>query len=353
MPQSKRLKEFCYSNGEVNNSVSNVIKKFPKIQPLSQDQLSVVQSMVNGKNTIVSMPTGSGKSIPPFIIPYVFDDLIGTSNSVLIYATPLIALNISISNQLKEFGIHHQVLDDSFVTYDPNSKILIGTPERLLIDSNQSFLRELNICSIVCDEIHLNLSWGITNKTKKSKKSFRPVLGRIGEFAIFGCNFLLMSATISKRNLSLIKRNILKLGNWHEILKSPERENLRYFLYLSKSTEEIQDVVLRNEDCEGSVLINVFSITTGFDVYCNLYKSLEERNLLLIDNNLPNIASNRRIAFVHSGIMTKRKEEIIKDLSSENPNIKYVVCTSALATGVHLNIRKLYSLGLFFRFTRR
>ena len=341
---------------KIKEVIKKVLMKYNNINPLSTDQVEILCSLVNGNNTIVSMPTGSGKSIPIFILPIVYDELNGfeLNSTAILYLSPLVALGLSISYKLDYFGIPHTLIDDSFNgSIKPNSKIIIGTPELLLSERIQKIMKKINIISIILDEVHLFHLWGFEQTSKRKKKDpFRPLMARVGELAIFNCNYGILSATLSKSSISFIKSKLLYIKNWYSVVRSPDRKNLRFFLYTTKSIEEVYNVIIKDIEYEGglkkdeSILINVHSMEIGFEIYTLVKEFLQGKDLVLIDKNLPNISSNRKIAFVNSLISSERKKEIVEDLTSEIPKIKIVISTPCMGTGVDMKVRKIFSIGL-------
>lgn len=63
-------------------------------------QVSAIRSSIDNLTTIVSVPTGSGKTLVFQLLPFIFTDL-RKINCFTLIISPLIAL---ISNQIKIFG---------------------------------------------------------------------------------------------------------------------------------------------------------------------------------------------------------------------------------------------------------
>ena len=218
-------------------------------------------------------------------------------------------------------------------------------------------LKNIKIQTVILDEVHLFQLWGldkVDKKKQKKQKAFRPLLSKVCELAIFKSNFGLLSATVSKASISTIKFNLLRIKKWKLILRSPNRDNLRFFMFPSKNINEVFNTITKNikEEKENflesneAILINVFSMEIGYEIYTMLMDFLLKENMLLLNDGLPNKSSNRRIAFVNSLIAEDRKKEIVQDITSTAPKLKLIVATSALGTGVDMKVRKVYSLGL-------
>ena len=348
MNSNKHRKIITFSKIQLSNALDNVYSFFPNIRKLSEDQFTILHSLINGNDTIISLPTGSGKSIPSFILPVVLNILDPSiKKPICLYLSPLVALNLSIANMLTHFGISHMIMDENFTEIN-NENILIGTPERVLTPKITKILHDTNLKCIVVDEAHLSVLWGLDVKKKSS--AFRPMLSRIGELGIFKAPFAVMSATLSKKSIRVIKKNLLYIKDWVEISKPPDRKNLRYFIHLAKNGEiqEILHIVKKYLDAkeEESMLINVNLIMVGFECYISVYHIMKEKGLLLVYESLPNQSSNRTLAFIHSGVSDERKKQVVDDLCCKNPKIKVVIGTAALGTGVDMKIGLVLSLGL-------
>ena len=138
-------------------------------------QADIVQSVIDGKNTLAIMPTGGGKSLC-YQLPALMGD------GVTLVVSPLIALMRDQVRALKEAGVCAGALT-SANTEDENDAVLsalnVGdlrllymAPERLASMGTLSMLRRSNIARIAVDEAHCVSQWG---------HDFRPDYLRIGE----------------------------------------------------------------------------------------------------------------------------------------------------------------------------
>ncbi|MCI5085797.1 MAG: DNA helicase RecQ [Rhodovulum sp.] len=138
-------------------------------------QADIVQSVIDGKNTLAIMPTGGGKSLC-YQLPALMGD------GVTLVVSPLIALMRDQVRALKEAGVCAGALT-SANTEDENDAVLSAlnagdlrllymAPERLASMGTLSMLRRSNIARIAVDEAHCVSQWG---------HDFRPDYLRIGE----------------------------------------------------------------------------------------------------------------------------------------------------------------------------
>ena len=138
-------------------------------------QAEIVQSVIDGKNTLAIMPTGGGKSLC-----YQLPALMG--EGVTLVVSPLIALMRDQVRALKEAGVCAGALtsgntedENDAVLADLNAgdlRLLYMAPERLASMGTLSMLRRSNIARIAVDEAHCVSQWG---------HDFRPDYLRIGE----------------------------------------------------------------------------------------------------------------------------------------------------------------------------
>ena len=75
-------------------------------QHLREEQKEAVVSFVSGKDVLVLLPTGSGKSLCYSLLPWTFDKLRQTPNmSIVVVVSPLVSLMTDQSNSTTEMGI--------------------------------------------------------------------------------------------------------------------------------------------------------------------------------------------------------------------------------------------------------
>ena len=126
-------------------------------------QLDVINRTLSGKDSVVLMPTGGGKSICYQIPALVFDGL-------TVVVSPLIALMHDQVENLRSNGINAAFLNSSQSQSEAESikdsirngevKLLYVSPERIFANGFLSYLKSLPVKLFAIDEAHCVSSWG-------------------------------------------------------------------------------------------------------------------------------------------------------------------------------------------------
>lgn len=140
-----------------------ILKKYWNYSAFRPGQLEIIQSVLDGKDTLALLPTGGGKSIC-FQVPGLIVD------GICIVVSPLIALmkdqvenlnRIGIPAKAIYSGLYFKELDQIFTeAHNQELQFLYLSPERLQSDLAQMRLRAMKIGLIVVDEAHCISQWG-------------------------------------------------------------------------------------------------------------------------------------------------------------------------------------------------
>lgn len=193
---------------------------YPSFRPMQED---IVDSVVEGKDTLALLPTGGGKSIC-FQVPAM------TMEGVCIVITPLISLmkdqvmhlkNIGIPAAAIFTGMHHNQVE---IVYNQAVfgmlKFLYVSPERLMTDMFIEALKKMKVNLLAVDESHCISQWGY---------DFRPPYLKIAEIREYIPNTPVMALTATatpavvediQYRLNFKERNVFQT--------SYERKNVTY-----------------------------------------------------------------------------------------------------------------------------
>lgn len=143
--------------------VEEILEKYYGFNSFRKGQKEVIESILDKRDTVAVMPTGSGKSLCYQIPALVFE-------GVTIVISPLISLMKDQVDALKEMGIKATYINSSISNQELRDrlsqtaagkyKLLYIAPERLNSSRFLNLLQQLEIAMIAVDEGHCVSQWG-------------------------------------------------------------------------------------------------------------------------------------------------------------------------------------------------
>lgn len=277
---------------------------FDSFRPLQEE---IIQSILDGKDTLALMPTGGGKSLC-YQVPTM------AREGICLVISPLIALmKDQVENLRKKnitaFAIYSgmsrkEVINTFKVASDSNCRFLYVSPERLETSLFKEYLPGLAIQLIAVDEAHCISQWGY---------DFRPPYLRIAALReeLPGVPILALTASATPDVQNDITEKLH--FNAHQIFRqSFERPNLSYSVFKVDSKINKISEVLRN--VKGSSVI-----------YCRSRKRTKEISELL---QLKNVSSD----YYHAGLVQDERNK--KQEAWINNKTRVIVCTNAFGMGI-------------------
>jgi ATP-dependent DNA helicase RecQ len=215
-------------------------------------QEKIIDLAMTGRDTVVLMPTGSGKSlcyqIPSFL-----------RTGVGIVVSPLIALMQDQVAALRENGLCADFLNS---TLDQDAArqvarraiagdidLLYVAPERLLMDSFQALLQRMKIALFAIDEAHCISQWG---------HDFRPEYLQIPQ--VTGCFPHVPRMALTATADHQTRRDILDkldLGRAIPVISGFDRPNIRYRIGLKTNPKQQLIRFIRDEHPDEAGIIYV------------------------------------------------------------------------------------------------
>ncbi|MEM0243496.1 MAG: DEAD/DEAH box helicase [Candidatus Aenigmatarchaeota archaeon] len=293
----------------LKDEIQKIVKE--KFEKPTEIQEIAIPKIIEGKNVLISAPTGYGKTEAAFL-PALSKTLENPLPISIIYITPLRALNRDLLERLSYFcrnlDLEIAVRHSDISRYERRKQtifvphIFITTPETfqlLLITKN---LREYlkNVKFVIVDEIHEIAD----NKRGVQLSISLERLRRVAEFQT-----IMVSATISNFDLGKI------FCKNYEIVKVEKPKEYEFKVILEKDFEKRIEKILE-------ILKNYRQVL----IFTN---TREEAEFLAY-----NIKKFEKVEVHHSSLSKDVRVEVEKEF--KKGNIKAIVATSSLQLGIDI-----------------
>jgi len=292
------------------NTIRRLLNTVFGIEQLRDGQQRVIDSVLDGKDTLAIMPTGSGKSLCYQIPARIVEGM-------TIVVSPLISLMKDQLEKLDEMGIRAVQVNSSLAAEEEREalaairenrcEIVFCTPERLVMAEFVETLKQVKIALVVIDEAHCISQWG---------HDFRPAyLEMAGAIdALDRPPVLALTATATEdvvddigRQLGRPRMKVINTGIY--------RPNLHYrVLQVTNPDEKLQEALRLVRETEGKGI-----------VYAATVKMAEEMNQLLREQG--------ESVTIYHGKLPSAERKANQDLFMDDER-RVMVATNAFGMGI-------------------
>ena len=292
------------------NSLESYLENFGLVA-FRPGQRRVIETILEGQDTLCIMPTGGGKSLC-YQLPTLARD------GVTIVISPLIALMKDQVDSLTRLGIPATLINstlsgnEQFNRIDAMTrgayKLVYIAPERLRSVSFMKAVRDTKVQLLAVDEAHCISHWG---------HDFRPDYARLGRFRELVGNPQTVALTATATQL--VQADIAKILNLNEpktFITGFARKNL--FLKVEQPES--------NSDKDRRLVEFLQSHDGCGIVYASTRKSCEQLLELLTEN------LSRPAAFYHAGLPAEKRREVQEQFMSGE--IPIIIATNAFGMGI-------------------
>ncbi|WP_367391603.1 DNA helicase RecQ [Lewinella sp. LCG006] len=296
-------------------SLHDALQEYFGFDKFKGNQEAIIQSVLDGKDTFVIMPTGGGKSLC-----YQLPALILEGTALII--SPLIALMKNQVDSIRGYSQQDEVahfLNSSLTKAqmkqvkqditDGKTKLLFIAPETLTKQENIEFFQQVDVSFVAVDEAHCISEWG--HDFRPEYRRIRLMLDAIGE----RIPVVALTATATPKVQSDIVKN-LNMEDHNTFISSFNRDNLYYEVRpKGKKEPTIRDIiqVVKNMDGKSGI------------IYVQSRKSAEEIAEALSVNDV-------KAAPYHAGLDAKTRSNTQDAFLMED--IDVIVATIAFGMGI-------------------
>ena len=300
------------STAEVINTLPDadaILHQIFGYQQFRAGQSDIIDTVTGGRDCLVVMPTGGGKSlcyqIPALMLP-----------GLTVVVSPLISLMKDQVDQLRLLGVEAGYLNSAQTAQEQQKvlegchnnriKLLYVAPERLLMSSFIRQLQQWQPSLLAVDEAHCISQWG---------HDFRPEYCAIGELRqhLPGVPVIALTATADNTTRSDICSR-LRLSDPLIHISSFDRPNIRYTLVEKYKAFDQLWMFVRGQKGQCGI------------IYCNSRNKVEDVAARLQKRGLS-------VAAYHAGLDNSQREWVQDAFLKDN--LQVVVATVAFGMGIN------------------
>jgi ATP-dependent DNA helicase RecQ len=304
-------------------SLSEALSTYWGYADFRPHQREVMEAILAGRDSLLVLPTGGGKSLcfqaPALVRP-----------GLAVVVSPLIALMKDQVDGLNASGVPAACYNSALSDEERRAvirglragqfRLLYVAPERLVGDGGEGFLQllaSIGVSFLAIDEAHCISQWG---------HDFRPEYRRLAQVrdALPGISLHAFTATATSRVRGDITRQ-LAMRSPLEVVGSFDRPNLVYrVLARSGLKRQMLDVLARHSSEAGIV-------------YCTSRKEVDALSAWLVDEGV-------RALPYHAGLSTEDRTRAQEAFLTEQ--VEIIVATVAFGMGIHRsNVRFVLHVG--------
>lgn len=303
--------------------LENQLVKMFGFKTFRTGQKEVIQSIMDGRDTLAMLPTGTGKTLCFQMPGYLLDGLV-------IIISPLLALMQDQVEQMKAKGEKRVASLNSFLTKQERDmvirsfhllKFLYISPEMLQSKFVLDRLKRVTIALFVVDEAHCISQWGY---------DFRPNYLKLGTIRKELNNPLTLALTATAT--PEVQEDIIKnLSIQHAalVIHSVNRENISI---LVEEATDYQDKL--------QILLDALERVKGAGIiYVSSRKMAEQLSDVLLESGFEGVS------YYHGGMETG--DRILIQQQFLSGQLKIIVATTAFGMGINKNdIRFIFHLNM-------
>lgn len=293
-----------------SGTLERTLRDIFSISQLRPGQQEVIESILNGHDTLAIMPTGAGKSLC-YQLPAV------RMPGVTLVVSPLISLMKDQADKLEDVGIDTIEVNSTLSSRektaamqgieDANNEFIFTTPERLSDPEFNAFLKRKKIDLVVIDEAHCISQWG---------HDFRPAFLALGTAinALDRPVVLALTATATEPVIKDIAKQ-LDIPDMRVINTGIYRPNLHYRV-----------IQITNEEEKRLEILRLVQQTPGHGIiYAATVKAVDELYQALRQ-------AGEQVTFYHGQLGSKERTRRQEDFMQGNCRV--MVATNAFGMGI-------------------
>jgi len=286
-----------------------ILKRYFGYTQFRDGQQKVIESLLQGTDTLAIMPTGAGKSLA-----YQIPSLLFRGTTLVI--SPLISLMKDQVDALLEYGVPATFINSSLSPNEVRArikraaegefKLLYVAPERLESESFRVPLESLNISFLAIDEAHCVSQWG--HDFRPSYLQLGPFIKSLPKKPLIGA----FTATATEGVQSDIVR-LLELEQPNIFVTGFDRPNLTFFTLRGENKKVfVLEYVQKNANLSGII-------------YAGTRKEVDNLQEFLVKNGL-------KAGKYHAGMNDEDRQKSQEEFLFDERTV--MVATNAFGMGI-------------------